>query len=108
MKSDRPRKKRISIEEGVYVHEWLKANADFVENALPNYERICQRIEVDTQIAVAKTMLKSLWDIRLVPMTSQKVESTIVEHLLKALEHLYDQLGEQHHEGLTSARRLIS
>lgn len=108
MKSDRARNKRISIEEGVWVHEWLKVNSNFVEEAYPDYQRICQRVEADTQIAITEVMIKRLLDSRLDPVTSQKIEATVADHLINALGHLYDQLGEQHHEGLTSARRLIS
>ena len=102
------RGKRLSMEETVLVHEWLKKHKDIVKDALPHVEQICRRVNVDLGFPVTPNAIQTLLGKpnKLEPVV--KSDNSITGHLIEAIEHLYDQLGEERPESLVIARQLIA
>ncbi|WP_013627343.1 hypothetical protein [Rubinisphaera brasiliensis] len=102
------RGKRLSMEETVMVHEWLKKHEDIVKDALPHVEQICRRVKVDLGFPVTPNAIERLIGKPNELKPVAEADNSITGHLIEAIEHLYDQLGEERPESLVIARQLIA
>ncbi len=100
--------KRLSMEETILVYEWLKEHEDFVEESLPNLERICRRVKSDLGLPVAPKAIERLAGRRIELQVPSDVDNSVVEHLVDAIEFLFDQLCEERQHGLATARKMMS
>lgn len=108
MQTHYTRGKRLSMEETVMVYEWLKEHQDIVKDALPHVEQICRRVKADLGFPVTSNAIERLIEKPNELKPIEETDNAITERLIEAIEHLYDQLGEERPDCLVMARRMIA
>lgn len=100
--------KKLTMEETIQVYEWLRIDINIKNYLNPDLKLLSQKIKDELGIRVRPQTIERLIVMTNKFITSQPRSTPPIVNVIEALEYLYDELGEERHTGLRSARRLIS